>query len=71
MIYFVWQTTKDYINLIHLSYSFYLVLIIIFIHSFTLISITIYLLKYRTNHHSIQPYQLNEKILLAFNEPIV
>jgi hypothetical protein len=71
MIYLVWQTTKDYINLIHISYSFYLVLIIILFHSLTLISLTINLLKYRTNHHSIQPLQLNEKLLLACNEPIV
>jgi len=71
MIYLVWQTTKDYIQLIHISYSFYLVLIIILFHSLTLISITINLLKYRTNHHSIQPFQFNEKLLLAFNEPVV
>jgi hypothetical protein len=71
MIYLVWQTTKDYIHLIHISYSFYLVLLIIVFHSLTLISLTMNLLKYRTKHHSIQPCQLNEKVVLAFNEPIV
>jgi hypothetical protein len=71
MIYLVWQTTKDYIHLINISYSFYIVLIIILLHSLTFISITINLAKYRTNHHSIQPNQINEKIHLAFNEPIV
>lgn len=71
MIYLVWQTTKDYIHLIHISYSFYIVLMIILLHSLTLISITINLLKYRTNHHSIKPLTLNEKLLLAFNEPVV
>lgn len=71
MIYFVWQTTKDYIHLIHLSHSFYLVLSIILLHSLTLISMTMNLLQYRTNHHSIQPCSSNEKVLLAFNELIV
>jgi len=71
MIYLVWQTTKDYSHLINISYSFYLVLITILLHSLTLTSITINLLKYRTHHHSIQPIQLDKKISFAFNEPIV
>jgi len=71
MIYFVWQTTKDYTNLIRISYSFYLVLIIILCHSLTLISITLNLLKYRTTQHSIQPLQIQEKTRMAFIEPIV
>jgi hypothetical protein len=71
MIYLVWRTTKDYTHLIHISYSFYLVLLIIILHSLTLISLTLNLLKYRTNHRSIQPCQINEKVLLAFNGPIV
>jgi hypothetical protein len=71
MIFFVWYTTKNDIHLINLSYSFYLTLIIILFHTITLISITINLAKYRTNHHTIQPYQCNEKIAFVFNEPIV
>ena len=71
MIFLVWQTTKDYIHLIHLSHSFYLVLCIILLHSLTLISMTMNLLQYRTNHHSIQPCSSNEKVLMAFNELIV
>ncbi|UJR21712.1 hypothetical protein I4U23_024789 [Adineta vaga] len=71
MIYFVWETTKDYIQLIQISYSFYLVLIIILLHSLTLISLIINLLKYRTTHHSIQPILHDKKLSFAFNEPIV
>jgi uncharacterized Tic20 family protein len=71
MIYLVWQTTKDYIHLINISYSFYIVLFIILFHSLTLISITINLLKYRTNHHLIQPFEIDKKLSFAFNEPIV
>ncbi|CAF1472370.1 unnamed protein product [Rotaria magnacalcarata] len=71
MIYLVWQTTLDYIHLINISYSFYIVLIIILLHSLTLISLTINLLNYRTNHHAIQPLHLDKKVLVAFNEPIV
>ncbi|CAF1193198.1 unnamed protein product [Rotaria sordida] len=71
MIYLVWQTTKEYIHLINISYSFYIVLIIIILHSLTFISITINLLKYRTNHYLIEPLQFDRKILFAFNEPIV
>jgi hypothetical protein len=71
MIFFVWYTTKNHIEFIDLSYSFYLTLIIILFHTITLISITINLAKYRTNHHTIQPYEYNEKISFAFNEPIV
>ena len=71
MIYLVWQTTKDYIHLINVSYSFYLVLIIILFHSLTFISIIINLLKHRTNHHSIQPIEIDKKLLFAFNEPLV
>ncbi|CAF1303579.1 unnamed protein product [Adineta steineri] len=41
MIYLVWQTTKDYVKLIKISYSFYLVLIIILFHSLTFIRILI------------------------------
>ena len=67
MIYLVWQTSKDYVHLIHISYSFYLVLAIVFSHSLTLISLTINLAQYRTSHRSIQPYG---KVLLAFNQPI-
>ncbi|CAF2349088.1 unnamed protein product [Rotaria sp. Silwood2] len=71
MIYFIWYTTINTLDLIHLSYSFYLTLIIILFHTITLISLTISLAKYRTNHHTIQPYQSNEKISFAFNELIV
>ncbi|CAF1571263.1 unnamed protein product [Adineta steineri] len=71
MIYLVWQTTKDYVKLIKISYSFYLVLIIILFHSLTFISITINLLKYRTIHHSIQPIEINKKLSFAYNEPLV
>ena len=71
MIYFVWVTTKEYIHLIQISYSFYLVLIIVVLHSLTLISLIINLLKYRTMHHSIQPMLLEKKLAFAFNEPIV
>lgn len=71
MIFFVWYSTKNYIELIDLSYSFYLTLIVILFHTITLISITINLAKYRTNHHTIQPSLYNEKISFAFNEPIV
>ncbi|CAF1498864.1 unnamed protein product [Adineta steineri] len=71
MIFFVWSITKNTIDLVTLTYSFYLTLIIILFHTITLISITINLAKYRTNHHAIQPYQCTEKISFAFNEPIV
>jgi hypothetical protein len=71
MIFFVWYTTKSHIDLINLSYSFYLTIIIIIFHTITLISITINLTKYQTNHHAIQPFENNEKLAFAFNEPIV
>ena len=72
MLFFVWHTTKTTIGVIHLSYSFYLTLIIILFHTITLISITVNLAKYRTNHHTIQPfYSRKEKTLFAFNELIV
>jgi hypothetical protein len=71
MIFFVCYTTKNQIDSIHLSYSFYLTLIIILFHTISLISITINLTKYQTNHRTIQPYQCNEKLSFAFNEPIV
>lgn len=71
MIYLVWRTTQDYIHLINISYSFYIVLIIILLHSLTLISLTINLLNYRTIHYSIQPLQIDKKILIAFNDPVV
>ncbi len=71
MTFFVWYATKNHLDVIQPSYSFYLTLIILLFHTITLISITINIAKYRTNHHTIQPYQLNEKISLAFSEPIV
>ncbi|CAF0786388.1 unnamed protein product [Rotaria sordida] len=71
LIHFIWYTTKNTMELIYLSYSFYLTLIIILFHTITLISLTINLAKYRIDHHTIQPYQSNEKISFAFNELIV
>jgi hypothetical protein len=58
-------------NVIHLSYSFYLILMVILFHTITLISLTINLAKYRTNHYAIQPFHTNDKLSFAFNEPIV
>ncbi|CAF3622602.1 unnamed protein product [Rotaria socialis] len=71
MIFFVWSTTKNTMDLMNLSYSFYLAIIIILFHTITIISLTINIAKFRTNHHTIQPHQFNEKISFAFNEPIV
>jgi hypothetical protein len=68
MIVLVWQTTKDYSHLIHISYSFHMILATVVLHSLTLISLTVNLAKYRTTHHSVQPC---DKIRLAFDEPVV
>ncbi|CAF1552645.1 unnamed protein product [Adineta ricciae] len=71
MIFFVWTTTKYTFNTIHLSYSFYLTLFILLLHTVTLISLTLNLAQYRAHHHSIQPFQINSKVSMAFNDPLV
>lgn len=71
LIFFVWYATKNAMDIINLSYSFYLTIIIILFHTITITSLTISIAKFRTNHHIIQPCKSNEKILFAFNEPVV
>jgi hypothetical protein len=68
MIFLVWQISQNYIHLVQISYSFYLVIIVLILHSLTLISTIINLVRYRSIHRSIQPY---EKVLLAFNQSTV
>lgn len=71
LLFFVWYSIKTSIYSIEISYSFYLTIFILFLHTFTLISLTINLAKYRTIHHTIQPNSINEKLAFAFTEPIV
>ena len=63
LVILVWQTTLHYLHLIRISYSFYIVLVMLVIHSLTLISILINFLQYQRERHSIKPV---EKIQQAF-----
>jgi hypothetical protein len=71
IIFFVCHATHYHHQSMQISYSFYLTLILLSCHTITLISITMNLAQYRTDHHTIQPYQSHDKVALAFNEPIV
>lgn len=71
LLFLVWHSTTPRNNSMHVSYSFYLTQIILVFHTISLISTTINLAQYRTNHHTIQPHQIEEKLLYAFAEPIV
>lgn len=71
LVFFVWHSTQMHVLSIHLSYSFYLTVLLLISHTITLISLTINLARYRTNHRNIQPCLAPSKVLYAFEQSLV
>ena len=71
ILFFVWSSTPTHLDYTRLSYAFYLTLILLLIHTLTLISLTLSLAHYRTNQQTIHPNHGHEKLAFAFSEPMV
>lgn len=68
IVFLVWQTSQNYLNLIRISFSFYIVVLVLILQVFTLISLFQHLIDHRRKQRSIQP---REKIRHAFDDLFV